>query len=52
MKLKEQEEILTEQITDKIIENMENENQKLMDHIAATREEEKKKSFWSKIFGK
>ncbi len=36
----------------KIHEQIKAENNKLMDYIETTREEEQKKSFWSKLFGK
>ncbi len=35
----------------KIQNQIDNENEKLIKYIAAAREEENKKSFWSKIFG-
>lgn len=39
-------------ITAEIMKHVKEENKKLMDYISVTREEEKKKSFWSKLFGK
>lgn len=42
-----------EKIAEKVITQVKSENQKLMDYIATTREEEsKKKGFFSKLFGK
>lgn len=45
-----------EQVKEEIItrqqEQLQAENKKLMEYVAITKEEENKKSFWSKIFGK
>jgi len=41
-----------EDICNHVVQQVKTENQKLMDYVTNVREDEKKKSFWSKIFGK
>lgn len=48
LELEKQQEIITE----KIIDQVRSENKKLMDYIAATREDKNKKSFWNSLFRK
>lgn len=52
-KLREQEEKLTEEITNRVIENVKLENQKLLNYMENQRkEQDNKKSLWSRLFGK
>lgn len=50
--LEEQSEVNNMKLEAKIREQISSENQKLIDYIAATREEDKKKGFFSRLFGK
>jgi len=50
--LKEELEKQQQKITEQVFQQVKEENQKLRDYIASTREDDYKKSFWSKIFGK
>lgn len=50
--LQEQEERIVERITQKQSEQIRAENSRLMDYIAVTREEEKKKGFFGRLFNR
>ena len=50
--LEAQEDRMEERIKDQVLNQIKAENEKLMNYIAATREEDKKKGFWSRLLGK
>lgn len=50
--LEKQEKRIIEEVTQKHLEQIQAENNKLIDYIAATREQEKKKGFFNRLFGK
>ncbi|HDR5039236.1 TPA: hypothetical protein QCR75_005693, partial [Bacillus anthracis] len=50
--LQKQEDRIIKKVTQKQLEQIQSENNKLMDYIAVTREEEKKKGFFNRIFGR
>lgn len=50
--LEKQEARIIEQVTQKQLEQIKAENNKLMEYIAITREEDKKKGFFGRLFGR
>lgn len=52
IQLEAQEDRMEEKIKDQVLNQIKLENKNLMNYISATREEDKKKGFWSRLLGK
>ena len=50
--LEKQKDIIIEQITQKQLEQIQSENERLMDHISEIRDQDKKRGFFSRMFNK